>query len=133
MRAFLVRTGCTGLALWVADLIVPGIYFVWGNSWWQKVGIVALVAVIFGVVNGFIKPIVQILAIPLYILTLGLIHLVINALMLMLTSWITGNTIRWGLEVSGFWSAVFGAIVISIVGWLLAMVMRESDEFHGAV
>lgn len=133
MRAFLIRTACTGLALWVADLIVPGIYFVWGDQWWQKVGVVAIVAVIFGLVNGFIKPIVQIFAIPLYILTLGLIHVVINALMLELTSWITGTTIHWGLEVTSFWSALWGAIIISIVGWLLAMVMKESDEFNGSV
>ena len=133
MRAFVIRTACTGVALWVADLIVPGIYFVWGDSWWQKVGIVALVSVIFGLVNGFIKPIVQIIAIPLYILTLGLIHVIINALMLELTSWITGTAFRWGLEVDSFWSALWGSIIISIVGWLLAMAMRESDEFNGSV
>ena len=85
-----------------------------------------LVALIFGVVNAFIKPIVQILSIPLYILTLGLIHIVINAFMLEITSWITRNTTHWGLDVdSFFWSAILGALVISIVGWAISMLLKE--------
>ena len=89
MLAFLVRTVLTAVALWVATLIVPGIDFVGGSTTAEKVGIALVVAVIFGVLNAIIKPIVQIIAIPFYILTLGLIHIVINALMLELTAWIT--------------------------------------------
>ena len=114
------------MALWVATLIVPGIDFVGGSTTAEKVGIALVVAVIFGVLNAIIKPIVQIIAIPFYILTLGLIHIVINALMLELTAWITRNTTHWGLEVDDFfWSAIFGAIVVSVVGWLLALLMRD--------
>ena len=83
----------------------------------EKIGIAAFVAIIFGLVNAVIKPVVQLFAIPLYILTIGLIHIAINALMLELTAWITRNTTHWGLEVeSFFWAAILGAIVVSIVG-----------------
>lgn len=126
MRAFLIRTVLSAVALWVASLIVPGIDFVGGSNTAEKIGIVLVVAAIFGLVNAVVKPIVQVLAIPLYILTLGLIHIVINALMLELTSWITHNTTHWGLQVDDFfWSAILGAIVVSIVGWLIALVMKE--------
>lgn len=126
MLAFLVRTVCAAVALWVATLIVPGIEFVGGSTTAEKIGIALVVAVIFGVLNAFVKPIVQIISIPFYILTLGLIHIVINALMLEITAWITRNTTHWGLEVDDFfWSAIFGAIVVSVVGWLLALLMRD--------
>ncbi|GAA1479945.1 phage holin family protein [Gordonia sinesedis] len=129
MRAFLIRTALTAVALWVASLIVPGVDFVGGSNTAEKIGIVVVVAVIFGLVNAFVKPLVQFLAIPLYILTLGLVHIVINALMLELTSWITRNTTHWGLQVdSFFWSAILGAIVVSVVGWLLALLMKEPVE-----
>ncbi|MDL9944962.1 phage holin family protein [Gordonia sp. ABSL11-1] len=126
MSAFLIRSAFTGFALWIATLIVPGLDFVGGSTTWEKVGIVVVVALIFGAVNAIIKPIVQLLSIPLYILTLGLIHVVINAFMLEITAWITRNTTHWGLEVdSFFWSAILGAIVISIVGWALALLLKE--------
>lgn len=131
MRAFIIRSGLTGVALWIATLIVPGVEFQFGDltQWWTKVGIVFLVAVVFGLVNGFIKPIVQILSIPLYILTLGLVHVLINALMLEITSWLTNNTFHHGLVVDDFfWSAIFGAIVVSLVGWLTAILMRDRVE-----
>lgn len=128
MKAFLIRSAFTGFALWITTLIVPGLDFVFpaDSSTLTQVGVVVLVALIFGVVNAFIKPIVQILSIPLYILTLGLIHIVINAFMLEITSWITRNTTHWGLDVdSFFWSAILGALVISIVGWAISMLLKE--------
>lgn len=131
MRTFLIRSALSAVALAVAAWIVSGIHFDFGSvtSWWGKAGIVFLVAMVFGVVNAFIKPIVQILSIPLYILTLGLIHIVINALMLELTAWITRNITHWGLYVdSFFWSAIWGAIVISLVGWLTAMLLPDRVE-----
>lgn len=126
MQQFLVRTALTAFTLWIATLIVPGLDFVGGDETWEKIGIVLVVAVIFGVVNAVIKPVVQLFAIPLYILTIGLIHIVINALMLELTAWITRNTTHWGLEVdSFFWAAILGAVVVSIVGWLLDLTLKE--------
>ncbi len=126
MGSFLIRTALTGLALWIVTLIVPGIYFVGGDSTVQRIGIVLVVAAIFGLVNAVIKPIVQILSIPLYILTLGLIHIVINALMLWITSWITRNTTHWGLDLNDFWwTAIWAAVVLSVVSWALSLVVRD--------
>lgn len=123
MGSFVLRAAITGFALWVVTLIVPGIYFIGGDSTIARVGIIFVVAVIFGLVNAFIKPIVQILSIPLYILTLGLFHIVINALMLWITSWITDHTTHWGLHIDQFWwTAIWAAIVLSLVSWLLSFV-----------
>jgi putative membrane protein len=126
---FLLRAGLTGLALWVVTKLVSGIEFVGGDSTLQRVGIIFVVAVIFGVVNAFIKPIVQLISLPLYILTLGLIHVVINALMLWITSRITENTTHWGLYIDDFWwTAIWAAIVLSIVSWLLSLVLPGSTR-----
>ncbi|BDY26799.1 phage holin family protein [Mycolicibacterium mageritense] len=126
MGSFLLRAGLTGLALWIVTLIVPAMSFVGGeDSALARVGIIFVVAVIFGVVNAIIKPVVQILSIPLYILTLGLIHIVINAFMLWITSWITEHTTHWGLQIDDFWwTAIWAAIVLSIVSWLLSLVWQ---------
>jgi putative membrane protein len=81
-----------------------------------------VVALIFGVVNAIIKPIVQLLSIPLYILTLGLFHVVINALMLWITASITEHTTHWGLSIDHFWwTAIWAAIVLSLVSWVLSL------------
>jgi putative membrane protein len=85
-----------------------------------------VVAAIFALVNAIVRPIVRILSIPLYILTLGLIHFVINALMLMLTSWIS-ELFDLGFEVDGFWTALGGALVVSIVATVLGAILRDSD------
>jgi putative membrane protein len=128
MGQFLLRAALTGLALWIVTLLVSGIGFVGGDTTVQRVGIIFVVAVIFGVVNAFIKPIVQILSIPLYIVTLGLFHIVINALMLWITSWVTENTTHWGLYIANFWwTAIWAAIVLSIVSWLLSLVVGDDD------
>ena len=126
MGPFLLRAAWTGFALWVVTLVVHGLRFVGGHTTLQKVGIVFVVAVIFGFVNAIIKPIVQILSIPLYVLTLGLIHIVINAFMLWITAWITGHTTHWGLQIDHFWwTAIWAAIALSIVSWLLSLVVRD--------
>ena len=75
MTSFLLRAGLTGLALWIVTLIVPGMSFVGGDTALQRVGIIFVVAVIFGVVNAIIKPIVQILSIPLIVAGIGLLWL----------------------------------------------------------
>lgn len=130
--SFLLRVGLTGLALWVVTLIVPGIDFVGGSSTIEKVGIVAVVALIFGLVNAVIKPIVQVLSIPLYILTLGLFHVVINALMLWITAWITEHTTHWGLQIDRFWwTAIWAAILLSLVGWLISLPLRSAERALG--
>jgi putative membrane protein len=123
MGSFLLRAALTGVALWVVTLIVSGISFAGGDTTLARVGVIFVVAVIFGLVNAIIKPIVQIISFPLYILTLGLIHIVINALMLWITSWIPEHTTQWGLYIDDFWwTAIWAAIVLSIVSWLLSLI-----------
>lgn len=129
---FLARAAITGLALWVVTLIVPGISFVGGDTDLQRIGIILVVAVIFGLVNAVIKPIVQLLSIPLYILTLGLFHVVINALMLWITSWITEHTTHWGLQIDTFWwTAIWAAVVLSLVGWVFSLPFRGAERALG--
>lgn len=124
MVQFLLRAGLTGLALWIVTKFVAGVEFVGGDSTVQRVGIIFVVAVIFGLVNAFVKPIVQLVSLPLYIVTLGLFHVVVNALMLWITSRITENTTHWGLYIDDFWwTAIWAAIVLSVVSWLLSLVI----------
>ncbi|QKT08161.1 phage holin family protein [Gordonia sp. X0973] len=126
MIPFLWRTATTGVTLWLTTLLIPGsLKFDWGTATatWQKVGIVAIVAVIFGVVNAFIKPFVQVLSIPFYILTLGLFGIIINAFMLWIVSWFTQKVTHWGLVVNNFWwSAIWAAIIVAIVGMVVSAV-----------
>jgi len=129
MGQFLLRAAVTGLALWVVTLIVPGISFIGGDTTLQRAGIVLVVAIVFGVVNAIVKPVVQFVSIPLYILTLGLIHVVINALMLWITAGITEHTTHWGLQIDQFWwTAIWAAIVLSIVGWLFSLPLKDADR-----
>ena len=123
MAQFLLRAALTGVALWIVTLLVDGISFVGGDDTLQRAGIIFVVAVIFGLVNAIIKPIVKLISLPLYIVTLGLFHVVVNALMLWITSRITENTTHWGLAIDDFWwTAIWAAIVLSIVSWGLSVV-----------
>jgi len=110
-------------ALYVAVLIVPNLDFAF-----EPEGALLkflLVAVIFGLVNAFVRPILRIFTLPITIMTLGLFLLVINALMLLLTGAIS-NELDLGLIVGDFFAALLGSIVISIVGMLLSMVIGSS-------
>jgi len=132
MASFFFRAAITGLALWVVTLILPGMNFVGGTTALQTAGIVVVVGVIFGLVNAVIKPLVQVLSIPLYILTLGLFHVVVNALMLWITAWITDHTTHWGLHIDHFWwTAIWAAILLSIVGWIFSLPFRGADRALG--
>jgi putative membrane protein len=132
MGSFFFRAAITGLALWVVTLILPGMNFVGGTTALQTAGIILVVGVIFGLVNAVIKPLVQVLSIPLYILTLGLFHVVVNALMLWITAWITDHTTHWGLHIDHFWwTAIWAAILLSIVGWIFSLPFRGADRVLG--
>ena len=130
MGPFLLRAALTGFALWVVTKFVHGLTFVGGHTSLQRVGVIFVVAVIFGLVNAFIRPVVRLLSIPLYILTLGLIHIVINALMLWITAWLTDHvTGGWGLDINHFWwTAIWAAILLSIVSWLLGLLIHDDDR-----
>jgi putative membrane protein len=117
---FLIRVLINAAGLWVATLIIPGISVTGSNMFVTLL----IVAIIFGVVNAVIKPILAMLTCPLYILSLGLFTFVVNALMLLLTSGIAG-ALRLGFQVDGFLTALLGAIVVSVVSFLLSVVIRE--------
>jgi putative membrane protein len=105
------------VALWVADALLDGITLS------DSTGELVLVAVVFGLVNAFIKPIIQVLSCPLTIVTLGLFTLVINALMLMLTGWLTGGAV----STANFGWALVGALIISIVSTVLSAFLVDKD------
>ncbi|MDX6313760.1 MAG: putative rane protein [Streptomyces sp.] len=125
MKNFVVKTLANAVALGVAIWLVQNITLT-GNSTGHKALTLVLVALVFGVVNWLVKPIVKLLSFPLFILTLGLITLVVNALMLMLTSWLSGK-LNLDFHVSGFWAALIGGLIISIVSWAMHMVLPDED------
>lgn len=94
-----------------------------GAETWVNEGItLVVVALIFGLVNEFVRPIVKLFSLPLYLLTLGLMFFVVNAFMLWLTSWLT-DKIDVGFHVDGFLTALFGAIVVSFVSWAVGLLL----------
>ena len=125
---FLIRVVASAIALAVATAVVPGIELTTA-SLTSKVLTLIAVALIFGVVNAILKPIVKIVGCAFYVLTLGLIALVVNALLLWLTSWLAGK-LNLPFHITGFWPAFWGAIIVGVVGWLLSILMRDRDEKH---
>jgi len=122
-----MRLIVTALATAVAVWLVPGIHL--GSE--DRVVTLLLVALIFGLVNAIIKPIVTVVSTCLVVLTLGLFMLVINAGMLMLTSWLAGN-FGLGFHVDGFWPALWGSLIISIVGAILGGILGNNHEDSAA-
>ena len=125
MARFLLSLIVNAVALWLTTLIVTGVTI---TSYAPDTGAIIvtylLVAFIFGVVNGVLGTIIRIIAFPLYVLTLGLLALIVNAGLLMLVSAIS-DLIGFGLHVDSFWWAgVFGAIVLAVISWLLGLVIR---------
>ena len=111
---FLLRLLINAAALWVAIQLVDGIEH--RGSWWSLL----FVALVFGLLNASIRPLLQLLSLPIIILTLGLFIFVINALMLLLTGWVSGQ-LNLGFYVNGFWDAFFGGLIISVVSFLLSL------------
>ena len=128
MKNFLIRVGVNGVALWVAALVLPGINLAEGDlGWGRKLWTIFFVAVIFGVVNAIIKPIAQLLSLPFIVLTLGLFIFIVNAFMLQLTEWLSGwLDLSFSID-QFFWDAIFGAIIITLVSWVLNVVLPEND------
>ena len=116
---FLIRWLVSAAALWVATQIVPGVSYSGGAL--PLLG----VALVFGVVNAVIRPVAKILTFPIIILTLGIFALVINGLMLMLTSALS-SALGLGFHVRGFWAAFWGALVVSLVSTILSLFIRDS-------
>jgi len=117
---FLIRLLVNAAALWVATQVVSGVTFDGGLL--PMLG----VALVFGVVNALLRPVAKILTFPIIIVTLGIFALVINGLMLWLTSSLSA-ALGLGFHVSGFWAAFWGAIVVSLVSLVLSMLIRDGS------
>jgi putative membrane protein len=121
----------TAAAVAVATWLFDGIYFTGPTSGTaeiqHKILPLLLVALILGIVSVYVEPVVKFFSIPFIILTIGLFLLVINALMLMLTAWIAGKA-AIGFHVEGFWTAVWGALVITLVNGFIDVAVLEDDD-----
>ncbi|HEX9925470.1 MAG TPA: phage holin family protein [Anaerolineae bacterium] len=122
MTHFLIRLVINAVALGVAALLLPGIRFGGEGDVGSLINIL-IVALIFGLVNAVIKPVLALLTCPFYIVTLGLFTFVVNALMLMLTAWLVGPR----FVVDGFWTALFGSIIISLVSTVISASLKENQ------
>lgn len=118
MNGFLVRMLISAISLWLAALVVPGMHL-------EGLFTVLGAALVLGIVNAVIRPIVILLTLPLTIITLGLFLLVVNAMMLGLVS-----AMFDGFSISGFWSAVFGAIFVSFFSWLASAFIGPTGRYE---
>jgi putative membrane protein len=127
---FLIRVVVNAFAIWVVTLIpaltVSVIAFPPADTL-QFVLTLLLVAAIFAIVNTIIGTVIKILAFPIYILTLGLISLIINGFLLWLTAWLT-HWWNWGLRVEDFWWGVVAALIISVINWIFGIILRPQRK-----
>ncbi|HEY2693708.1 MAG TPA: phage holin family protein [Streptosporangiaceae bacterium] len=122
----IIRVLVTAASMLVATLLLPGIELTAGSTASKVLTLVA-VALIFGIINAVLKPIVKVVGCVFYILTLGLIGLVVNALLLLLTSWVA-DKLNLPFHITGFWPAFWGAIIIGVVGWLLNITLGGEKQ-----
>lgn len=126
MRRFVVRLLVNAVALWVTTLLLSPNVRVEPYQPADTLALVLsylLVALVFGVVNGVIGNLVRIVAFPLYVVTLGLLALLVNGLLLLLVAWIS-DLLGFGLVVEGFWWGVLGALVLGLLSWLIGILIR---------
>ncbi len=120
---FIYSLLATAASVWVAVWLVDGLEF--NGTWWQFLIVAALV----GLANAIVKPILTLFSLPLIVLTLGLFLVIVNAAVLQLVVWLAGPSV-WdiGLTSTGFfWATFWGAIVISVVGWIIGIVLPDGD------
>jgi putative membrane protein len=123
---FVIRWLINAVALWVTTLVVPGID-VTAQGTGKGILTILIVALIFGLVNAIIKPIVKLVGCVFYLVTLGLIALVVNALLFLLTDWLAG-LLKLPFSIDGFWPAFWGAIVMGVVSWLLSLLVPDRAQ-----
>lgn len=120
----LVTILVTAVALWISTLLLSGITL-GGSSTPRKIGTLIAVAIIFGVVNGVLRPIIKFVGCAFYLLTLGLVALVVNGLLFLLVSWIA-KQLTLPFHVDKFWpTAVLGALIVAVVSWLIELVIPK--------
>ena len=115
MKQFVLRWAATTVAVMVASSVIRGIHY---DTWAALIG----ASLLLGILNAFVRPFLLILSAPIILVTLGLFILVLNGLLLLLV-----HTVVLGFHVDSFWSAFWGAIVISVVSWILSAFFRGSD------
>ena len=125
---FIIRWIVTAVAVGVAVWIVPGITTIGPNATMS----VIVLALILSLINVSIKPILQVLSLPISVLTLGIFYLVVNALLLMLAAWAAGGIFGSGIVLDGFLSAFLGSIVISIVSSIVNGIIGNDKHGYGA-
>lgn len=123
--AFLVRWAVLTVAVWVAAAIVDGIHL---EGWRSTI----LVALILGLLNAVLRPVLFWVSLPVTVLTLGLFVLVLNTAMLALTAWIAGKFDSIHFSIDGFWDAFFGALIISLVSWVLGWFVNADKVARNA-
>jgi putative membrane protein len=116
MTGFLLRVAIVALGLWLATLILPGLYF-------ASAGYLLAAALLLGIVNAIIRPIAVLLTLPLTLLTLGLFLLVVNAAMLGLVALLLS-----GFQISSFWTALGGSLIVSLTGWLASGMIGNNGK-----
>lgn len=123
----IIRLAITAVSLWLATVVIEGIRLD-TESVSGQVGTLLAVAVIFGIINAVLRPIIKTVGCGLYVLTLGLISLVVNGLLFMLTSWIA-EQLDLPFHVDNFWpSAVLGALLVGVVSWVLNMLVPDGGD-----
>ena len=126
MQQFLVKVVVNALAIWVAAAVVPGVV-IRGDNLGETVATLLIVGALFGLINTLIKPVVVLFTLPFYVLTLGLIAFVVNALMLTLLSWLSDQLgISFNID-DFFWSALGAAVIVTFVSMVLNLVLPEND------
>ncbi|MFN2283257.1 MAG: phage holin family protein [Anaerolineae bacterium] len=120
----IIRWAIGAFSLFVAAWAVTGIRVDDGGGW----VVYAVMAVVLGLVNAFVRPFLKLLTCPLILLTLGLFTLVINALTLLLSAWVANTVFQVGFYVDGFWPAFWGALIVSIVSVVLNVFVSDDDR-----
>ena len=131
MKSLLLSTVINAVALWLTTVLIAGVSIVLpAGETQQGLGYfltLLFVAIVFGLVNGTVGRVLRFLAFPIYVLTLGLMALVVNAVLLMLVAWLTQVLgFGYGLSVADFGAGFWGAIVLSLVSWLLGLILRPA-------
>jgi putative membrane protein len=118
MTGFLLRAAIVALGLWLATYLLPGLHF-------DSPGYLLAAALLLGIVNAIVRPVAVVLTLPLTLLTLGLFLLVVNAAMLGLVA-----ALLSGFQISGFWTAVGGALIVSITGWIASGLIGNNGKLE---
>ena len=122
----LIKVVVNAVAIWVATAVVPGVE-VTGGGTGRTIVTLLILGILFGLVNAVIKPIVKFFSFPFYIITLGLFALIVNALMLEILVWLSDQlNISFSID-HFFWDAVLAAVVVTVVGWILNLVLPDED------